>query len=676
MKGEQNIAQDDSKPTLTSQWKSTARWRPIIAFASITATICLTPNPSSAAANSESESISVADISRMSLEDLTNLEISSVSKHAERLADAPASIFVITNEDIRRSSATSLPEALRLAPNLTVARVNATEYAITARGFNNAIGNKLLVLIDGRTVYTPLFSGVNWDAQNVMLEDVERIEVISGPGATLWGANAVNGVINVITRTAQDTQGGLATVGTGSHEANGAIRYGGKIGEDGHYRIYGIGLARDHTVRANGNAVPDSGVRSQTGFRADWGNANQGFTLQGDAYNGGTENGPLGIALPSKATEMSGANLLARWNWQFADGSESHLQTYFDHIERDNPATYHDTIDTLDMEFQHGFSMAEKHKIVWGGGYRYAIDNAQTHYIPQNVLPFEFLPNRRTLDWANVFMQDEVVLSRSVKLTYGLKAESNIYTGLEYLPSARLAWKLSPDQLIWGAISRAVRAPARLDRDYYQYLYIPSLSIKAPVIKGGPDFQSEVAKVIEIGYRAEPSAVVSYSFTVYRSYYDKLRSGQPSPAFIQNMMYGSTSGIEAWGTYQATDIWRLSGGFTLLREQFALYPGSKDPDGFSDAGNDPANTWMLRSTTNLTSKHDFDMTLRHVSELLNPAVPQYTTLDVRVAWRPTPASELSLNVLNLFGPGHAEFGTSPTYSELDRSIYVKALWKF
>lgn len=643
---------------------------------SMTVVICLILNPvRAAAADAAPDSLSAADIAGMSIEELANIEVSSVSKHAERLSDAPASIFVITDEDIRRSGATSLPEALRLAPNLTVARVNANEYAISARGFNNAIGNKLLVLIDGRTVYTPLFSGVNWDAQNVMLEDVERVEVISGTGATLWGANAVNGVINVITRSAQDTQGGIVTVGTGKRESNGAMRYGGKIGKDGHFRVYGIGLNRKNTEHADGSPVPDNGQRNQAGFRADWGSAKHAITLQGDAYKGGTETGPLGFPTTIfGATSIAGANLLARWNRKFDDGSEAQVQTYLDHVERDNPSTLQDIIDTFDSEFQHSFTIAAKHKILWGGGYRYAVDNAQTHFIPQNPLPFEFIPNHRKLDWAKVFAQDEIALSQAVNLTLGLKAESNVYTGIEYLPSARLAWKPDTSQLIWGAVSRAVRAPARLDRDFNLYLYIPSLSIKAPVIIGGPAFQSEVANVIEIGYRAQPSDVVSYSITVHRSFYDKLRSGQPPPAVIQNMMYGTTSGIEAWGSYQATQIWRLSGGLTVLRERFALYPGSLDSDGFTDLGNDPANTWMLRSTLNLTSRHDFDVTVRHVSALPSPAVPQYTAVDAGLAWRPKSKVELSLTAQNLFVPAHAEFGNPA--SEVNRGIYGKGLWEF
>lgn len=615
------------------------------------------------------ESPSIQNLAGLTIEELSNIEITSVSRHAEKLSSAPASIYVITAEDIRRSGVTSLAEALRLAPNLQVARVNTGSYAISARGFNNGIGNKLLVLIDGRTVYTPLFSTVNWDAQQVMLEDVERIEVISGPGATLWGANAVNGVINVTTRAAQDTQGGLVAAGAGNREKDVAARHGGKFGQDGSYRVYGIGFTRDNTVRSNGDAVADGRQTSQVGFRTDWGVSSHGFTLQGDAYQGRSDPGPLG------APKISGANLLTRWNEQLSDGSNFHLQAYYDHTERDDPLTYKDQADIFDLEFQHAFSLGGKHSVLWGGGYRYARGDTQTHFNSVNPLPQVFMPASRNLQWGNLFVQDEVSLNPDLSLTLGLKAESNVYTGVEYLPSARLAWKLGSDQLLWGAISRAVRAPARLDRDFYLYLSLPGHAL-IPVIKGGPDFQSEIAKVIEIGYRAQPKSTLSYSITGFYSIYDKLRSGQPPPAFVQNMMEGSTYGLEAWCTIQATQDWRLSGGWTELRENLKIKPGSLDPTGPSALGNDPKHTWQLRSALNLTDRHQLDFTLRHVSALPNPAVPSYSALDGRFSWQLRRDLEVSLSMKNIFDSGHSEFSSAATASEYGRSVFLKVLWRF
>src|SRR5437899_4982796 len=286
------------------------RWRLALAFSFLLAS-----------AGAGAQTMRVADLADLSIEELSNIQITSVSRHAERLSDAPAAIFVITRDDIRRSGATSLPEALRLAPNLEVARVDSRQYAISARGFNNTIANKLLVLIDGRTVYTPLFSGVVWDAQDTLLEDVDRIEVISGPGATLWGANAVNGVINVITRRATETQGTLLVAGAGNLERGAAARQGGKLGVDGAFRVYGKISGRDHTSRADGTSAENSWDRGQAGFRADWGTAAGAFTLQGDAYRGT-------IDQASGDIRISGGNVLGRWARQLSGGDRVQVQAY------------------------------------------------------------------------------------------------------------------------------------------------------------------------------------------------------------------------------------------------------------------------------------------------------------------------------------------------------------
>src|SRR6266581_200605 len=361
-----------------------------------------------------------AELADLSLEELANLEITSVSRRAESLADAPASLFVITGEDIRRSGVTSLPEALRLAPNLEVARVNASQYAISARGFNNSVGNKLLVLIDGRIVYTPLFSGVFWDAQDTLLQDIERIEVISGPGATLWGANAVNGVINVITRRAQDTQGSLALAGAGNRERGAAARYGGEVASSGYYRVYGKYFDRSNTEHADGSSMRDAWKKGQIGFRADWGPATNGLTLQGDAYSAKLEQ-----AQPGVDNTLSGMNLLARWDRQLANGSGIRLQAYYDHTDRVNPGSFHEKLDIFDVQFQHSIRPVASHNVLWGAGYRYARDQVD------NSAALAFLPGHRNLNWANVFVQDEIALKETLALTLGTKVERNDYTGAE-----------------------------------------------------------------------------------------------------------------------------------------------------------------------------------------------------------------------------------------------------
>jgi iron complex outermembrane recepter protein len=599
------------------------------------------------------------DLADLDLEQLANIEVTSVSRRAERLADAPASIYVITNDDIRRSGVTSLPEALRLAPNLQVAQVNASSYAISARGFNNSIGNKLLVLIDGRTVYTPLFSGVFWDAQDVMLEDIDRIEVISGPGGTLWGANAVNGVINVITRRADSTQGGLIAAGVGNVKDGGSVRYGGKFGADGHYRVYGKYFDRDNTERADGAAVADAWHKGQAGFRADWSSgASRGFTVQGDFYDGKEEQAPTG------KVNISGGNLVARWNERLAGGSDLRVQFYYDRTKRDQ-AFFGETLDILDVELQQALPATGAHRFLWGGGYRAAKDSIR------NSAGFAFLPADKDLAWANVFIQDEIRLRDGLELTLGLKLESNDYTGWEYLPSVRLAWKPAPNRLVWGALSRAVRAPARLDRD----LFITAGGLS---LAGGPNFESEIANVAEIGFRGQASSTLSYSATVFYHDLDDLRSVEPVPGggfVIANGVEGTTKGIEAWSAWQATKSWRLSAGGMYLDKDLKSKPGSLDPTGPGMQGNDPEYQWQLRSGLNVTQSLDFDVMVRNVGSLPDPVVPAYVAVDVWLGWRASRGVEFSLTLQNLFDDPHPEFGPAATRSVFGRSAFLKLLWR-
>jgi iron complex outermembrane receptor protein len=605
-----------------------------------------------------------SDLVDLSLEELANLEITSVSRRAERLSDAPASIFVITGDDIRGSGATSLPEALRLAPNLEVARVDSRQYAISARGFNNTIANKLLVLIDGRTVYTPLFSGVFWDAQDTLLEDVDRIEVISGPGATLWGANAVNGVINVISRRAAETQGTLLVAGAGNLERGAAARQGGKAGVDGAFRVYGKISDRDHTSRADGTSVPDSWDSGQAGFRADWGTAVGAFTLQGDAYRGTIDQAASGDI------RISGGNLLARWARQLSGGDRVQVQAYFDNTEREIPGTFAERLNTFDVEFQHALRVGSQHSVIWGGGYRRADDHVS------NTAAIAFLPADRNLRRGNLFVQDEIALrGDQLRLTLGTKAQSNPYTATEFLPSARIAWKPDASRLVWSALSRAVRAPARLDRELF-------VSAQPPVlpqpIAGGPDFRSEISKVLELGYRAQPSRRASYSVTLFHSVHDHLRSLEPGPAgalVIGNEMEGKTDGIEAWGSLQAAERWRLSAGLLVLDQNLRLKAGSGDTSGVAAAGNDPKHQWNLRSSLDLPGRQEFDVMLRHVGPLPSPGVPGYTALDARYAWHFERGLELALIAQNLFDRSHPEFAAPPAPpSEIERGLFLKLRW--
>jgi iron complex outermembrane receptor protein len=598
------------------------------------------------------------ELADLSLEDLANLEVTSVSRRAERLADAPASLFVITGEDIRRSGVTSLPEALRLAPNLEVARVDAGRYAISARGFNNSVGNKLLVLIDGRTIYTPLFSGVFWDAQDTLLEDIERIEVISGPGATQWGANAVNGVINVITRRASSTVGTVAEAGFGNRERGIAARQGFAL-DDGAMRVYGKFFDRDHSVRADGAVVPLIGHNGQAGFRGDWGTVASGFTHQGDAYRGAIQQAS------GRDTRISGGNLLGRWNRQFGSADRLQVQAYVDNTVRDVPGTFGERLNTVDLDLQHGFQAIPGHAVTWGGGHRRSYDQVS------NTGMLAFIPASTTLKWTNVFLQDEIALREDLHLTVGGKVEWNPYTGGEFLPSVRLAWKPQPNQLVWGALSRAVRAPSRLDRE----LFIPG---QPPFfLAGGPDFRSEVAKVFELGYRAQPSPRLSYSVTGFYALYDHLRTLEPAGGgalVLGNKMEGKTRGIETWGTYQVFSSWRLSAAAVFLTEDLRLRPDSGDTTGVAAAGNDPKRQFTMRSSFDLSSEQQLDIMARHVGELPNPRVPAYTAIDARFAWRFQRDLELSATAQNMFDRRHPEFGAAASRSEIERGIFLRLKW--
>ena len=613
-------------------------------LANVVACVC-----AGALAPAGATTVAVNNLADLTLEQLANIEVTSVSGRPERAQDAAASIYVITGEEIRRSAATSLPEALRLAPTLQVARLNAGQYAITARGFNNAIGNKLLVLVDGRTVYSPLFSGVFWDAVDVRLQDIERIEVISGPGATLWGANAVNGVINVITRSAREAQGvaGSARVGRDGSELSAQV--GLAVGS-GHVRAYALNVHRDNTSRVDRVERPDASTKDQVGFRSDWEVGGGGLTVQGDAYRAGK------TSTSNLAPRLHGANLLGRWNRQLADGSAWQLQAYWDQSRRDDDVLFRDRTKTFDVELNHSPALSPDHKVLWGAGYRHAQSEAGRTFVL-------FVPEKRSLRWWSVFAQDEVRVGDALRVTVGAKLEHNVYTGLEVLPTLRAAYKLGETRTVWASASRAVRAPARIDRDFH----VPSAPPFA--IMGGPAFESETANVYELGYRAQPSATTSYSITVFHHDYRRLRGGTPAPTFIENRIAGSVEGLEAWASHDVTGFWRLSGGWVELRKSLHAAPGSS-PNSIADLGNDPKRQWKLRSTMTLPRGVELDVAVRHVAALPAPAVAAYTATDVGIGWQIVRELGVRFVVQNLFDRNHVEFNAVNVASQIPRSAYL------
>ncbi len=608
---------------------------------------------------SGADSTQVAELADLSLEQLREVVVTTVSRVAERLNKAAASVHVISSDDIRRSGATTLAEALRLSPTLNVARADTNQYAISARGFNNVLANKMLVLIDGRTVYTPLFSGVFWEAQDVDLADVERIEVVTGPSTALWGSNAVNGLIHVVTRSSAGTIGAAGQLIAGNHERGASVRYGRQLGDQASFRIYGKSYDRDGSHRANGSAVNDDANGAQMGFRADWARSGESISLQGDAYRGRVNQAP-------SPRRIAGANLTVRWERTSANGNAASVQAYVDQTYRNHPGSFRERLTTFDIAAQYSMRPVPNHMLVIGGGLRQGRDRVSTSS------QFAFVPASRNLNWGRVFAQDVIDLSPKLALTLSGSVERNPYTGTEVLPSARLAWQLSPDQLLWAAMSRAVRAPSRIDREFFQPAQPPRV-----VLGGGPDFRSEVSDTIELGYRAQPSRALSYSATLFHHRHRELRSVKTSatgPQFA-NDIEGSTAGYELWARWRPSASWRLDAGFVGQRVNLKVAPGKTDLGGLPSLGNDPSHYASLRSSLDIGAAWSWDVSLRRVGALPNPVVPAYTAVDSRVGWKVSPRVELSLVVQNLADPGHAEWGPAASRAEFERNVFLMVRWQ-
>lgn len=627
--------------------------------------------PSPASATAQPQGIDMAD---MSIEDLANIQITSVSKKPERLAAAAAAVYVITADDIRRSGAASIPEALRLAPNLQVAQVTNSAYAVTARGLNgsnNSAPNKLLVMIDGRSVYAPLFSGVFWETQEVVLEDIERIEVISGPGGTLWGVNAVNGVVNITTRNAAESRGTLVSLRAGERGSDAAFRQGG--GKSGAaWTVYGKYQDLRHSKLDSGARVNDARHLAQLGFRVEFERGADRLTMNGNAYSGRSRQAePGSISVEGTPLQLGpitskGANLTGVWTRGLAGGGQVSVQAYVDHTRRTVVPTYVESLDIADLQLQHSLAPVGVHSLVWGANYRHAWDDVTGSAI------VAFLPGKTTQKWSSLFAQDEITLGPALRATLGVRIERNVYTGNEFLPTARLAWTPNPQHMIWTALSRTVRAPSRLDVD----TFIPG----APpyLLRGGPEVRSEVAKVFEAGYRGQPAPNLSYSVTALFNEYDHLRTQEVDPTFtylvFDSRMEGRARGLEMWGSYQAMPGWRLSAGLMALHQRFTLKPGSLDEAGPGSARKDPSHTAQMRSSFAIAADKDLDIMLRKVGALANPEVPGYTALDARLAWRPRRNLELSLIGQNLNG-SHGEYGPVATRVEAGRSLGLKLVWQ-
>ena len=596
-----------------------------------------------------------------------SIEVTSVSKRPEKLSETASAIQVVTGEDIKRSGAMNLPDALRLAPNLGVQQVNSYGWVVSARGFDALFANKLLVMIDGRSVYTPLFAGVSWDAQNLLLEDIDRIEVVSGPGGTLWGANAVNGVINIITKSSKDTQGLYVSGGGGSFLQDfGEVRYGGSLSSNLFFRVFGQRFDRDSTLRPDGSDGTNSWNMTQGGFRMDYypSDANT-LTWQGDAYSGTEYNTGA-----STHSSLDGGNMLGRWTHVFSEESDLSVQLYFDRTwRRDVPSTISDELLTYDFDFQHRFPIGERQSILWGAGYRLMQDDT-----PSSTPFVGFVPQHRNMQLFSAFVQDEITVVRDrLKMTIGTKLEHNDFSSFEVQPSARLAWTPAERQTIWGAISRAIRSPSRIDSDYH----IPKTPPYA--IAGGPDFDSEKVIAYELGYRVQPIQKLSLSLAAFYNDYDDIYSVEqanppaPLPFTIQNGTDGQSWGAEFFGAYQPTEWWRLRGGYTYFHKDLWSRPGHNVTSAvLASLGNDPRHQFVLQSILDLPAHFQLDVTTRYVDSLPDPHIPSYLTFGVRLAWQ-YKNLELSVVGQNLWDNRHPEFGFE---QQVPRSIYGRMTWRF
>ena len=607
------------------------------------------------------------DLSNLSIEELGQIQVTSVSKRAEPVRGAPSAIYVITRDDIARAGARTIPEMLRLAPNLQVAETSASRYMITARGFSGNpaaqnFSNKLLVLIDGRSVYTPLYSGVYWDMQDVLPADIERIEVISGPGATLWGANAVNGVINITTRKTSDTQGGVLQAGAGSRERTLGLRYGGRVNDALTYRVYVHGLKDDAAETSTGTSAGDDWSRVQGGFRVDWAPlSGDEVTLQGDAYEGSESQ------LGRRGENIEGQNLLARWTRSSQGGATLQVQTYFDRTKRASKGSGEGfTFDTYDIDVQHSFSLGARQDVVWGGGVRHS------NYKTRGAPAFFFEPAGRDLDLYNLFVQDSISLTGSTRLILGLKVEDGPYLKPEFLPSARISWTPSDAAMVWAAASRAVRAPTPFDRDVVELLG------GRRFLTGGADYQAEKLTAYELGARIQPSARASFSVSTYYNVYDDLRSAEFTPVTLLplqwgNRMEGHTYGLEAWGEYRVAAWWRLAGGYSVLDKHLKFEPGSSGLLGVMQAGDDPKHQASFKSSMDFGEAVTLDTAVRYVGALPDPRIPSYVQFDARVAWNISDRVQVSLSGRNLLHDRRQEF---PEGAYIPRSVFVDMQLRF
>jgi iron complex outermembrane receptor protein len=642
-------------------------------------------------ANGEEDEF-VEGLEDLDLEQLMGIQVTSVAGRAQALLDTPAAITVITGDELRRTGHRNIAEALRLVPGFTVGQITPSIWAVGSRGLTDRFANDLLVLIDGRTVYDPLFSGVFWNVQDVLFEDLDRIEVIRGPGATLWGSNAVNGVVNITTKSARDTQGLYLTGGGGNHHQGfGAVRYGGEINENAHFRVWAKydNYANFEDVNGRDTATDWDMVRG--GFRFDIaGEDDLEITIQGDLYTTPHADDEVRIPVPGHFTferaelnqQYQGGNVLARIGRTVDEQRGWSVQTYYDRTKtRGGQPGFEVRRDTIDLDYRQHIPLGaeDEHILMWGLGYRYSNDRtSRGPYI-------NFDPRSRSLDTFTAFIQDTyTILPDQVFLMVGSKFEHNDFTGFEFQPSGRLSWTPDEDQTVWGAASRAVRTPSRIAEDsrlltaFADPGLLPggggATGTFVPLfLLGDDDVDSEELISFELGYRRRLTDNLTIDLaTFYNDYDDLLTLGLPAGT-IGNRGEANTYGVEVASTWDAADNWRLSAAYTFIRIDF------DSVDGTSPEGETPRHQFNLRSYLDITENLELNSALYYVDNIPDEGADKYIRLDVGMTWRPTPNLEFAVWGQNLLDPQHFEFGDDLfeyAPQEVERSIYGQITLRF
>ena len=631
----------------------------------------------------------------LSLEQLGNIEVTSVSKSPVSVVRTPAAVYVITQQDIRRSGVSNLPEALRLAPGVEVAQIDSVKWAVGIRGFEGRLSRAVLVLIDGRSVYNPLFHGVYWEVQDTLLEDIDRIEVVRGPGGTIWGPDAVDGVINIITKNARDTHGSLISAGGGNvNQGFLDFRYGGGNDKDFSYRVYAKGSATGPEFHSDNNQFDDQ-RRTQGGFRMDWDvTGRDSLTVQGDGYDGlaGESVRITSLAAPfstlvNKNADLSGANVLARWKHILSGGSDIQIQIYYDRVNR-LQASQAEYRDTYDFDLIHHLALTKRQDFIWGVGAR--ISPAD---LPVIVPTYVFTPNHRTDQLYSGFAQDEITLIRDrLSFTVGAKLFHSSFTGFNTEPSARLLWTPSEHQSFWAAVTRAVRTPSDIEDTLQSTTQRSADPLAFNVTTGDGVFTSETDISYELGYRQLIIPSFSVDLATFYNHYDHLESLEPGTPYAQtsdgetytvypfvnrNGLLGTTKGFELAPSWKPTTWWRLQGSFSYLCMDLRTRPGSTDATSVSsEDGSSPRHQLAFQSFLDLPKHLEFSQIFRYVSLLTSQETPGYETADLRVAWQPVQHLEFAVTGQNLLQPHHPEYGGDPgPLVGIKRNVFAAITWR-